>query len=254
MNQPYSRNAGLTPSDQRSPDNNIYCRRPNGDVVSQYLSQIMGAIRRMDLRQPPQATDVEIVRPMLVGLATELNKDDPIRFTQIGRKFVVDATEFRVLLGFGYLQELLKKPGQWVSTRTLSPVGGPVIFEPVAEYDFVRKHVNRKYALEKRLKWMRHGRNDLDERSPYEKEEEFEIAEELLKIGQYLSGVTFGGKIKHIHNNYDRNRQTVTKCIRLAIKYLEDNPATAHIGQHLRDNVKTGARCRYTGDWMWKID
>jgi len=86
-----------------------------GAVISRYLIQVMGAIRRMDLRQPPEPTDVEITKPMLVDLATVLNKDNPIRFTQIGRKFVVDTTEFRVLLGFGYLQELLRNAGHFAA-------------------------------------------------------------------------------------------------------------------------------------------
>ena len=213
----------------------------------------MQAIHRMELREPPETTDVKIVKPILVDLATELNKDDPIRFTQIGCKFLVDVTEFRVLLGFGYLQELLKNAGQFVACTSLSPISKQVVFEPVAERGVIHKNINRKSALEKKLRWMKHqsDQDDLDEQSSYEEEEMFQVAEELLKIGQFLSGATHAGKIKHIHNDYDRNRQSVCKAMRLAISYLEDHPDTAHIGQHLQQNTKFGAGCRYFGDWKW---
>ena len=116
----------------------------------------------MELREPPETTDVEIAKPMLVGLALELNKDDPIRFTQISRKFLVDTTEFRVLLGFGYLQELLKNAGQFVACTSLSPISKQVVFEPVAERGVIHKNINRKSALEKKLRWSKH-QSDLDD-------------------------------------------------------------------------------------------
>ena len=217
--------------------------------MSEYLGQVMAAIQRMELREPPETTDVAIAKPMLVDLATKLNKDDPIRFTQIGRKFAVDTTEFRVLLGFGYLQELLRNADHYVACKSLSPVGDDVEFLPMAEQGVVRSYVNRKRALHKQIK---HNRGDWrDDGDYYDKEEEDRLVQELLRIEEYLSRTTFNGKIKHIHNDYDRNRQSVCKAIRLAISYLEKHPDTTHVGQHLRNNIKFGARCRYFGDWTW---
>ena len=212
----------------------------------------MGAIRRVDLREPPEPGDIKIIRPYLAELESELAKKDPIRFRQLGRKYVVDTTEFRNLNGFHYLQALLKQLGEYVASTTMSPISKQVEFEPVAKHGFVRSHINRKTALIKKLKWMSRQRDSYDyEDTQYDKEEEFQIAEELLKIEKFLSGATYNGKIKHVHNDFDRNRQTVSKCIRLAISYLEKHPSTSHIGHHLRTNVKPGARCRYSGTWMW---
>ncbi len=230
--------------------------------MSRYLNQVTAAIRRLDLREPPDSDDVQIIRPILSDLESELAKDDPIRFCQIGRKYVVDTTEFRNLNGFHYLQALLKQPGEYIAATTMSPISKQVEFEPVAEHGVVRGHINRKKALIKKLKWMRFQRepNDLAyasafddefEYSSFGEEQEFEIAEDLLKIEKFLSGATYNGKIKHVHNDYDRNRQTVSKCIRLAISYLEKNPDTTHIGHHLRTTIKTGAQCRYSGKWIW---
>lgn len=203
----------------------------------------------MELREPPETTDVEIAKPMLVDLATKLNKDDPIRFTQIDRKFVVDTTEFRVLLGFGYLQELLRNTDHYVACKTLSPVGDDVKFLPMAEPGVVRSYVNRKRALHKQIK---HNRGDWrDDGDYFDQEEEDRLVQELLRIESYLSSTTYNGQIKHIHNDYHRNRQAVCKAMRLAISYLEDHSDTAHIGRHLRNNIKFGARCRYFGDWKW---
>ena len=221
--------------------------------MSHHLANIMGAIRRVKEGLPPKDYDKGLIVPLLETRLAEYT-DGEIQFRQVGRKFVVDTTEFRNLLGFHYLQFLLMSPGEWVPTKTLSPIiGGTVEFEPVAEHDFVRKQLERKNDLTKRLKQLGYTSNEDGEHHAYEMEEQFQIAEELLTIEKYLSRTTFGGKIKHIHNDYDRNRQTVTKCIRLAIKYLEDNPDTAHTGQHLRENLKTGALCRYTGKFKWKF-
>ncbi len=217
--------------------------------MSHYLSQVTGAIRRLDRLE---SEDIKIVRPFLEGLERQYSPDNSIRFHQAGRKFVVDTTEFRGILGFGYLQELLKNRGQHVPTRTLSPVG-KVEFEPIAERGVVHKNINKRYALEKKLKWLQRT-HDLNDEGMYKLDEAVEIAGELLKIKKYLSGTTHAGKIKHVHNDYDRNRQTVCKCMRLAIKYLEDHPDTAHIGQHLQDNITFGARPRYFGNWTWIFD
>ncbi len=219
--------------------------------MSRYLNQVMGAIRRVDLREPPEPDDVKIIRPYLAGLEAELAKDDPIRFCQVGRKYVVDTTEFRNLNGFHYLQALLKQPGEYIAATSLSPIGKKVEFELVAEPRVVRNNINRKSALVRKLKWMRHQRDPHDEYTSYEKEEEFQMAEELLTIEKFLSKTTFNRKIKHIHNDYDRNRQTVSKCIRKAISYLERDESTRHIGHHLQATVKTGARCIYLGKWIW---
>jgi len=211
----------------------------------------MGAKRRVELLERLEPDDVKIIHPYLAAKEAELVKDDPIRFCQVGRKFVVDTTEFRNLNGFHYLQALLKQPGEYISATSLSPIGKKVEFELVAEPRVVRNNINRKSALVRKLKWMRHQRDPHDEYTSYEKEEEFQMAEELLKIERFLTGATFNCKIKHIHNDYDRNRQTVAKCIRLAIRYLEKHSDTSHIGHHLRAKVKTGARCIYLGKWIW---
>ena len=221
--------------------------------MTHHLASIMGAIRRVKDGLPPEDYDKDLIVPLLETRLAEYASGE-IEFRQVGRKFVVDTTEFRNLLGFHYLQALFKERNRWVATRKLSPIGEAVVFEPVAEHGVVQKYINRKHALVKKLKWMRRKRNrqyDPDEEEFHE--EEFKIADELLTIERYLSNTTFGGKIKHIHNDYDRNRQAVTKCIRLAIKYLEDHPDTAHIGQHIEDNIKTGALCRYTGKFKWKF-
>ena len=220
--------------------------------MSHHLASIMGAIRRVKDGLPPEDYDKSLIVPLLESYLDEYTGGE-IQFRQVSREFVVDTTEFRNLLGFQYLQSLLKQPNQWVATRTLSPIGEPVVFEPVAEHGFVRKHLNRKFALTEKLKKLGYVSSQDSEHQAYEMEEQFKIAEELLKIEKYLSNTTFGGKIKHIHNNYDRNRQTVVKCIRLAINYLKDHPDTAHIGQHIEDNIKTGALCRYTGKFKWKF-
>ena len=221
--------------------------------VSYHLASIMGAIRRVKSGRPLEEYDKGLIIPLLENCLAEYAGGE-IQFRQVGRKFVVDKTEFRNLLGFHYLQAVLTKPGEWVATKTLSPINGEVLFEAVAERGFIRQQINRKVALVKELEWMRRCKRnrqyDPDEDEFHE--DAFKIADELLTIESYLSKTTHAGKIKHIHNDYDRNMQTVTKCIRLAIKYLKDHPDTAHIGQHIGENVKTGALCRYTGKFIWK--
>ena len=219
--------------------------------MSYHLASIMGAISRVKDGLPLEDYDKGLIVPLLETRLAEYAGGE-IQFRQVGRKFLVDTTEFRNILGFHYLQALFKERNQWVATKKLSPIGEAVVFELAADPGVVHKHINRKYALTKRLKKLGYVSSQDGEHQAFEMEEQFKIADELLTIESYLSKTTFGGKIKHMHNDYDRNRQAVTKCIRLAIKYLKDHPDTAHIGQHIQENIKTGALCRYTGKFKWK--
>ena len=218
--------------------------------MSHHLASIVGAIRRVRDGWPLEKYDQGLIIPLLESCLAEIALS-AIPFRQVGRKFVVDTTEFRNLNGFHYLQALLKEPGEYIACKQMSPISGPVVFEPVVEHSFVRSRLNQQNELIKKLKWMRARRISEGELSDDDKEEEFKIADELLHIKSVLNETTGGGRIKHIHNDYDRNRQTVTKCIRLAISYLEKCPDTAHVGYYLRKHIKLGARCRYTGKKTW---
>jgi hypothetical protein len=145
-----------------------------------------------------------------------------------------------------YVHGLLTDP-DWLEHQDVGStlnIGGRV---PI-EKRIVRGLVRRKDELIEILKLMREGR-DLDQPEVLSVEQEAPIVSELLRIKRALSNSTFGGKLKHEHNEYDQCRQRVSKRIREAIPHIESDPDVGYIGWHLRENIKTGGLCRYFGDW-----
>ena len=145
-----------------------------------------------------------------------------------------------------YAHKLLTNP-DWItpqSVATTLSVGRRVPIEKRIVWGLVR----RKDELITGLKEMRAER-DLDQPEVLSVEQEAPIVSELLRIKKALSNCTFGGKLKHEHNAYDQCRQKVSKRIREAIQRIESDPDTAYIGQHFRENIKTGGLCRYSGSW-----
>lgn len=205
----------------------------------------MGAIRRLDLRERPEPADVKIVRPMLADLEAELVNDNPIRFSQVGRKFIVDMTSFPGLLGFGYIQALLQQPKTLIWCSALNPVPMLIKREDVISGDMIKALVRKK----KKLQWtLKEGVKLKD----YEPEDVEDFATELQHIEEFLSKTTFGGKSISCYNDLDRNRQAVCKAINLVFDKIEGKADTRHIGEHLRKNIKLGYNCAYTGDLIWK--
>jgi hypothetical protein len=149
-----------------------------------------------------------------------------------------------------YAHKLLTNP-DWItpqSVATTLSVGRRV---PI-EKRIVKGLVRRKDELIADLKEMRAER-DPDQTLVMSTEQEAPVLSELLRIEKALSKSTFGGKIKHEHNEYDQCRQRVSKRIREAIQSIKSDPDIHYIGQHLQDNVYTGGVCRYFGNWCWNL-
>ena len=214
--------------------------------MSSYLNQVMAAIKRVDHRERPEPDDVRIIRPMLADLEAELVKDDPIRFSQVGLKFIVDMTSFPGLLGFGYTQALLQQPKTLIWCSALNPVPMLIKREDVISGDMIKTLVRKKKQLQWTLK-------DGVKLKDYKPEDVEYFATELQQIEEFLSKTTFGGKSISCYNDLDRNRQAVCKAITLTLTKIEEHPDTRHIGEHLRQNIKLGYNCAYTGDWQWKF-
>jgi len=204
----------------------------------------MAAIRRVRDGWPLEFYDRDMIVPLLESCLGDHVVGD-IRFAQVGRKFVVDTTEFRNLLGFHYLQAILGERGHSIAATKLSPVVTTFEFVPMTDRPTVKTQVDRKKKIVGELKWLRF------ESGSDNTEYEFQLAEELLLIETELNRTTYQGRIKHHRNDYDRNKQAVARCIRRAIQALLDNDATAHIGYHLDKHIKTGGLCSYSGDWQW---
>jgi len=226
--------------------------------MAEYLARIQKTIALVERQIPEECHD--LILPHLVLQADTFAKDHAIRFAQVGRKFVVDNTEFRNVLGFGYLQAILSRPGRFVNCGELSPIPTNAEFSPVAEYSVIRKYTNRKASIMKELKWLHSSHHDSDDYDDHH-HEKLDLAEELLRIQQleaeqktaqkFLNKATYNGRRKYLPNAYSRNRQSVCKCIRLAIDYLMNHPDTKAIGYHLRNDVQTGTECRYNGKWRF---
>ena len=214
--------------------------------MSRLLNQVLGAIRRVDNRERPEPDDVRIIRPMLADLESKLVKDDPVMFAQAGHDFLVDMTAFPRLLGCGYTQALLRKPNTSISCSTLNPVPMPIRREEVIDADMMKSLICKKKQLKLKL-------NDVDRLKAFGPAYCEKIATELQQIEDFLSKNTFGGKSISFIDDLERNRQAVCKAIRLVITKIEGHPDTSHLGEYLRQNMKFGFSCAYTGDLKWKF-
>jgi hypothetical protein len=181
-----------------------------------------------------------------------------IDFRQAGKKFLVDGVLFLMFRGFEYLQHLLRNPGDWIDCRDLSPDFHQDEYEPALPDDVVRKLLKRQHDIEQELL-------DIHTCLP-EENTTYDIERSELLIAEYqenekiLSRTTHDGRIKNIHNVRERRRQRVVKAIRRAIQVLWTHPDDWNLdvgprARHLHQNVKTGALCRYSGNWRgWQLN
>jgi hypothetical protein len=214
--------------------------------MSVFLNQVVAAMRRVDRRLQPEPKDVEIIKPLLVGLAEKLSSDGPIRFVQVGRDFVIDATNFPALHGYRYIRTLLMEPGEHISCGRLNPAAVSTSQQKMLTYSDVRRLRDRADVLRGSIFAAQCG-------GIIQPDKELEAIDELKFIDWYLDESTHKGKIKSFVSESDKVRQSVNKAINLALTRIENNPDTRHIGEHLRKNIKLGYRCAYLGGWKWKF-
>jgi hypothetical protein len=153
-----------------------------------------------------------------------------------------DGTVVAGLRGFGYLRELVRRPGNPVPALDLVGIGGAVLHESglgeVADRQALQAYHRRLVELDAELdeatEWVDPGRIDAvrSER------------EALLEEVRRATGI--GGRRRVVGSSGERARVAVKKAITTAIGRIArfDEP----LAHHLRNSVHTGLVCSYDPD------
>lgn len=153
-----------------------------------------------------------------------------------------DATPVAGLRGFGYLRELVSRPGQPLAAIDLVGAGGPVVEESglgeLADRQALAAYRQRLEDLGAELveaeDWADAGRIEAAR------------AERDALLDELSRATGLGGRARTTGSSQERARVAVKKAITTAISRIEtvDEP----LARHLRAAVQTGLTCSYEPD------
>jgi tetratricopeptide (TPR) repeat protein len=165
-----------------------------------------------------------------------------------GWRIAVDgrATMFADQVGFGYLAELVARPGEDCHVLDLATNGQlrSHLADEVADRGAIESYRRRAEELTKLL-------HD-DDLSP-ETAEQYQ--EELVSLADAVtSAVGLGGRARHFPDNDERARTAVRKGLMRAVDRV--NIVEPELAQHLRSSLATGITCRYSpgSDWNLSVE
>nr|MBA3653809.1 ATPase [Actinomycetota bacterium] len=139
--------------------------------------------------------------------------------------------------GLRDLQALLANPGVEIaaadlaSDRTATVTSAPPVLDAQAKDEYRR----RLDELDDAIDWAVLRHRD-------EEAEKLEVERNAL-LDELRRATGLGGRDRRLNDQNERIRKTVTARIRDTLRRLDDRHPT--LGAHLRDSVRTGARCAY---------
>lgn len=164
------------------------------------------------------------------------------------------ATPVAALRGFGYLRELVSRPGQQVFALDLVGGDGPVVDETgvgeLADRQALAAYRDRLRDLDAEIDeardWADSGRLEAC------------LAEREALLGELRRASGLGGRPRTTGSSQERARVAVKKAISTAITRIAevDEP----LSQHLRNSIRTGLACSYepeaqaAPDWVLHPD
>jgi hypothetical protein len=158
----------------------------------------------------------------------------------------------RELRGFGYLRELIRRPGVLVSALDLIGAGSGVAVESGLG-ELVDKQALSAYR--QRLRELDQELTDADGSSDVRRSVALTAERDAL-LDELGRATGLGGRPRTTGSSQERARIAVTKAIRAAIDRIAtvDEP----LSRHLRSTVQTGLSCRYEPDpgdrTEWALD
>lgn len=162
-----------------------------------------------------------------------------------GWRTVVDgrATMFANQVGFGYLAELVSRPGQDCHVLDLATRGQlrSRLADEVVDHRAIESYRRRTEELTRLL-------DDVDLSLEVAEQYREELADLAAAVA---SAVGLGGKVRHFPDNDERARTAVRKALMRAVERVDD--AEPELGQHLRSSLITGIICRYSPGLGWSL-
>jgi hypothetical protein len=152
------------------------------------------------------------------------------------------ALTVRALRGFGYLRELLRRPGQPIPALDLVAAGrGGVVQAGLGEL------LDRQalHAYRRRLQDLEHDLAEAEEWSDIGRRDALHAERDAL-INQLTAATGLGGRARTTGASQERARVAATKAINAAIERITsvDGP----LGRHLQTAIRTGLTCTYHPD------
>lgn len=152
------------------------------------------------------------------------------------------ALPVRALRGFGYLRELLRRPGQPVPALDLVAGGSGVAVQASLGELLDRQALA---AYRRRLQDLEHDLAEAEEWSDIARRDALHAERDAL-IDQLAAATGLGGRARTTGASQERARVAATKAINAAIDRIAsvDGP----LGRHLRTATRTGLTCTYQPD------
>ncbi len=145
----------------------------------------------------------------------------------------------RPLRGFGYLAELLRRPGQALPALELAGRGTGVLSEAGLGEVIDRKALD---AYRRRLADLDDDLREAEEWSDAGRQAALhDEREALLQVVAAATGL--GGRLRVAGSSAERARVAIQKAVAAAITRIGEVDQT--VGRHLKATVRTGRECRY---------
>jgi tetratricopeptide (TPR) repeat protein len=195
----------------------------------------------MELRAPPEWLRAGVATERAVRRTHEVLLQPCLG----GWRIVVDgrATLYANQVGFGYLAELVSRPGEECHVLDLATSGR--LLSHLAD------HVTDDRAIEvyrRRAKQLTDLLDD-DDLSPVIAEQ---YREELVGLAAAVtSAIGLGGRLRRFPDNDERARTAVRKALMRAVDRVE--VTEPELAQHLRSSLVTGVACRYSPGLGWNL-
>jgi hypothetical protein len=161
------------------------------------------------------------------------------------------ASTVRALRGFGYLRELLRRPGQPIPALDLVAAGGGGVVQ-AGLGDLLDQQALQAYR--RRLRDLEHDLAEAEEWADIARRDALHAEHDAL-IDQLTAATGLRGRARTTTGgSQERARVAATKAINAAIDRITsiDGP----LGRHLRTAIRTGLTCTYqpdshnTPDWI----
>lgn len=196
-----------------------------------------GAVR--GVAEAERRLDGSGVRAPRTALVATFRRDGGVRIIRFG------AAESTVpdLLGYRYLEQLLRRPGEEVAAVDMVDVEHGVDGPPQLGLPAIDEQAREAYR--RRLQEVTEDIDEATASHDHGRAEKARGDREFL-IAELSRAVGLGGRMRTVGGDAERARTSVFRAIHYAMDRLA--PVDPALGDHLRRSIRTGSWCSYTPD------
>ena len=162
------------------------------------------------------------------------------------------ALQLTALRGFGYLRELLRRPGQAVAALDLVAAGTGTVVAPGLG-DVLDKQALSAYR--QRLGDLDHDLAEAQEWSDLGRIDSVRTERDAL-MDELARATGLGGRVRATGSTEERARVAVKKAVSSALARIAS--VDESVGRHLQAHIRTGLSCSYDpgpdDDLTWLLD